>query len=1084
MGQILPRKLHVEADVEADAHKELFLRYYRLLFSWALRLTDGSRALAEDLLHDAFVHFVLSRTDLNSIDNIEGYLCRLLVNLFRTQMRKAAQMRNMTFNIADYDSAKLGLHAIDFQARWQAQEDLIRICHYACVRKETSRAGSVLILRFFYDYSPSEIAMVTLSPRRAVDDWLRHARREARFYLDNPEGLKFMAGKQEESHRFKTKTTKYSDDIVFELREFILRSGRSDCLSEAQLRALYRESGQADKTIDCATLGHIVSCARCLDLVNHLLGLPSLLSRQAIEKGRSDPDEPDGSDKNDGGGTGAGSGPSKAFIDRCEEQIRQIREHRPEELLFSANGDPIGALKVNSELSELRLSIHDQSPLEFIEVHSERGMRLIMFSLVHGENAPLEQRAQIELSEGRRLELSFKLGCAWPSLHVIYRDPLLQEINHALNDEPIGTLTLVCNAGPLSDGVESVRLESGAEVAADTAEVGSERLITRLSRRLRGLRLRPRRDSGLTMLSIFSELQAAHGEPTGQLTTEPANAQRIEDPRFKELKIFELGRAEDLIRGPLWRRPGLLTIVSSVLLISSLFYLWMPGTAIVNASGLLERARSAEEKIDRDPNIVQHRTLDLEERRPSDGRVISRSRIEVWHSGAHGVTARRLHDQNNHLIAGEWSTADGTRKVYRQKIGDLKRKLEVWQLDLSAREFSTLIKQVDAATVEERGQTYVINYQSAERRLILPSAELTKATITLSKQDLHTIEQTLVIEQASETREFRLTEASYEQHTVSEVSPSVFEPELELLGNNVELKRRDKATAVSLSPSLTPVPPSPATAELEVEVIRLLNRVHALSGEQLDVERTANGLLRIEGIIDTEERKQEIVRALDPVSNHPSVKIRIETPAEATKRQAWHPSRVIIDDVRVPDTPIPAYPELLRHFTELGTRNDQIDRVIIQYSNTALSRSRRATGHLLAMKEIAGRFSPEQLSTLDERSLSEWRTMIREHAQAFQDEATILRRELEPIFLQSASFNSANETQIGTALTNDAELTRAVGHLVTLWSGSDESVREAFMIRTNSPATITIKLPQFWLSLRSAESLAALIHNKIQTVHR
>jgi hypothetical protein len=139
------------------------------------------------------------------------------------------------------------------------------------------------------------------------------------------------------------------------------------------------------------------------------------------------------------------------------------------------------------------------------------------------------------------------------------------------------------------------------------------------------------------------------------------------------------------------------------------------------------------------------------------------------------------------------------RKVYRQKGMDLKRNLEVWQLDLSAREFSKLIKQVDVASVEETAQTYVIRYQSAERRLILPSAELTKATIILSKQDLHTIEQTILIEQASETREFRFTEASYEQLTVSEVSPAVFEPERELLGNNVELKQETMPQR-SLSP--------------------------------------------------------------------------------------------------------------------------------------------------------------------------------------------------------------------------------------------------------------------------------------------
>jgi DNA-directed RNA polymerase specialized sigma24 family protein len=1080
MRQILPRKLQVEA----DAHTELFLRYYQPLFRLALRLTDGSRARAEDLLHDAFIQFVLSRPDLNSIDNIDRYLCRLLVNLFRTQKRKAAQMQSISFNIADYDSIKLGLHAIDFQARWQAQEDLIRICHYACVRKETSRAGSVLILRFFYDYSPSEIAKVTLSPRSAVDNWLCHARREARAYLDAPERLKFMAKKKGESFRFNTKPTKSSDDIVYELRASILRSGRSQCLSEGQLCALYQESGQAEKTIECATLGHIVSCARCLDRVNHLLGLSSLSSRQAIEKDRSDPDDPDESDKGDAGGTGICSGPSKAFIDRCEEGLRQIREHRPEELLFSANGDPIGALRINSQLSELELSIHDQSPLEFIEVYSERGMRLILFSLEHVENAPMEQRAKIELSEGRTLELIFKVGCTWPSLQVIYRDPLLQEIDLAVNDEPIGALALVCNAGPLFDGVGYTRLEAGAVVAAHTADVGSEGLIKRLSQRFLGLRWRRRRSPRLTLLSISSELQNDHGEPTPRTTTESANTPSSEDPRFDDLRVFELWRTEDLIRGPLWRRPGFITVVFSVLLIAALLYLLMPGVTTVNASALLERARSTEERIDRDLNIVQHRMLDLEERKPGNGRVISRSRVEVWHSGARGTTARRLYDQNNRLIAGEWTEADGARKVYRQKGMDLKRNLEVWQLDLSAREFSTLIKQVDVASVEETAQTYVIRYQSAERRSILPSTELTKATITLSKQDLHTIEQTILIEQASETREFRFTEASYEQLTVSEVSPSVFEPERELLGNNVELMRRDDATAVASPPNPVPSPFTPATAVLEVEVIRLLNQVDALSGEQLNVTRTSEGLLLIEGIIDTSERKQEIVRALDSVSNHPSVKIMVETPAEAAKRQPWQPSRLISDEVRVADTPPPGYTELRRYFAERGTQNDQIDQAIIQFGNKALSRSDRATRHVLAMKEIAGRFSPEQLSTLNEQALSEWRSMIREHAQALQHEAIMLRRELEPIFLYNTPNNSAIETQIETGFTNDADLARSVRHLVSLWLSVGESVHEAFTMRTDVPTIVTIKLPQFWRSLRNAEGLAALMQNKIRTVHR
>jgi RNA polymerase sigma factor (sigma-70 family) len=1081
MRQILQRK---PQHTEADAHKEIFLRHYQSLLRQALRLTDGSRARAEDLLHDAFIQFVVCHPDIDSIDNLDGYLYRLLLNLFRAQRRKAAQMQDISFNITNYDSARLGLHAIDVQARWQAQEDLIRICHYACVRKETSRAGSVLILRFFYDYSPSEIAKVTLSPRRAVDDWLRLARREAGSYLEDPGRLKFMAGKQAESFRFKTRPTKSSDDIVCELLASIQRSCRGECLSEKQLRVLYQENGRAEGAIECATLGHVVSCPRCLDRVNQSLGLPLLSTRQVFGNGRSGRDEPDDSDRDGSGGMGAGGGPSEAFINGCHEDLRQVVEHRPEELHFSANGFHVGALKVNSELSELQLSIHDQSPVEFIEVFSERGMRLILFSLENGESAPAEQQARVELSDERTLELIFDIGGPWPSLRISYRDPLLKEVNRVSNDEPVGALALVCDARPLTDEVESVRSEAGADVATRTADIRSERLITRLSRRLRGLRLWRRRSPGLTTLSIFSEPQAVHCEPEAQAATEPAHAPGDEAPRFKELDVSELGRAKDLIRSPLWERPGFIAVIFTVLLGAALLYLLMSGATAVTAASLLEGARFAEDEIDRNPSLVQHRMLDLEERRPVDGRVISRSRIEVWHSGAQGVRARRLYDQKGRLIAGEWSGADGSRKVYRRKGTDETRNLEAWRLELSAKGFSALIEQVNVATVEESAQTYVIRYRPAGQHPILSSAELTNASITLSKHDLHTVEQTLLIQQLNETREFRFSEASYEQPPAGEVSRSVFDPEPELLLSNGELKRRDDVTAASSAPGPAPSPFTPAMAELEVEVIRLLNRVNALSGEQLDVKRTSEGLLLIEGIIDTDERKQEIVRALTTVSNNPSVKIVIETPAEAAKRQTPQPSHATISEFRVADKLPPAYPELRRYFTERGTPADQIDQAIERFGDTAMSHSRGARQRARAMREIAGRFSPEQLSALDGRALAEWRSMIREHAQAFQREATMLRRELEPVFLRNTSTDPANETQIETELASDADLARAVGHLVTLWISVDESVREAFSTRSDDLTTITIKLPQFWRSLKSAESLAALMQNKIQTIHR
>jgi RNA polymerase sigma factor (sigma-70 family) len=1111
MRQILPRKLHTEADVETDAHKDLFLRYYQPLFRLALRLTGGSRARAEDLLHDAFIHFMLSRPDLNSIDNFDRYLNRSLLNLFRTQKRKAAQMQDISFNIADYDSAKLGLHAIDFQDRWQAQEDLIRICHYACVRKETSRAGSVLILRFFYDYSPSEIAKVTLSPRRAVDDWLRLARREARSYLEDPERLKFMAGKQGESYRFKTKFIKPSDDIVYELRTSILRSGWSDCLSKAQLRALYQESGQAEKTIDCATLGHIVSCAGCLDRVNHLLGLPSLSARQAIEEGRSDPDDPDESDKGDGSGTGAGIGPSKAFIDRCEEQIRQIREHRPEELLFSANGDSIGALKINSELSELRLSIHDQSPVEFIEVYSERGMRLILFSLEHGENAPVEQLTKIELSDGRTLELIFRLGGTWPSLQVIYRDPLLQEADYALNDEPIGAMVLVCDAGPLSGGVGSVRLEIGAEVAAHTAEVGSEGLITRLSRRLRGLRLRRRRISRLTMLSTSSESQAVRGESTAQPPTEPANAPGSEDPRFKELRVFELGRAEDLIRGPLCARPGFITALLSVLLVGALLYLWMPGAKPVTAASLLERAKAAEEKLDSESGLVQHRMLDLEERIPKGGKIIARRKIQIWQSGATRLRVRRLYDERQRLTAGEWKRADGSRTIYRrgtrpQTGASIDRPLtpeDLWQIEPSARDFMSLVGRPEETTVAEQHDIYLLNYEDPApkpaRSLESPSqrtqVRVLKATLALRKSDLRAIDQTLLVDVGRDNpqlREVHFHESGYEGLPAEKVQPETFEPEPELIGpiarrsvpgRIIEVAPQSLRSAITTRSVLS----AAELAAIEVDVLHLLDQVGANLGEQVSLARLPDGVLRVEALLDTDERKEEILRALQPVSANPAVRLKVQTFSEAlAQQQATAPRRIGVGEIEILGSQIPAYDDVRRYLAASSQTSEGLegDAGIRRFADRILDLSSKAMSHVWALKRLGQNFPPQELAALTPEARAKWLTMISGHAYHFGRNAKSLCSGLAPIFFPTVPCDGTDvsskgevedENDVDIEVTDDASLTGAINRLFELAAVQDQEIRSAFTRSNESGPAFSVKAPNFRHRLRRAERLATYI---------
>ena len=120
------------------SHEEVFLARYGSLRAWAMRLTGGDAARAEDLVHDAFVHFTLARPDLARMQNLDGYLYRMLRNLNTSQMRRAARRREDAPAVVEYDSAEFVLRAADPRDLIRVQDDLRQVCHYATLRKESS----------------------------------------------------------------------------------------------------------------------------------------------------------------------------------------------------------------------------------------------------------------------------------------------------------------------------------------------------------------------------------------------------------------------------------------------------------------------------------------------------------------------------------------------------------------------------------------------------------------------------------------------------------------------------------------------------------------------------------------------------------------------------------------------------------------------------------------------------------------------------------------------------------------------------------------------------------------------------------
>jgi hypothetical protein len=201
----------------------------------------------------------------------------------------------------EYDSADLSLKHVSEQDQLRVIEELWHACEYACARKETSRAGGVMILRFFHGYYPGEIGAITSSSKAAVSESLRAAREEAIRYLRSPQSLRCIgAGKVHRLARgdFRSDT----EGILVALRNPTFAASKAACIPHDVLRRMY-EAGlePVHKTI----LAHMVSCRPCLDTVNQILRLPLLSTRDPMEMtGRDNrrPDDPDGSGTSSSGG--------------------------------------------------------------------------------------------------------------------------------------------------------------------------------------------------------------------------------------------------------------------------------------------------------------------------------------------------------------------------------------------------------------------------------------------------------------------------------------------------------------------------------------------------------------------------------------------------------------------------------------------------------------------------------------------------------------------------------------------------------------------------------------------------------------
>jgi RNA polymerase sigma factor (sigma-70 family) len=921
----------------APSHEDIFIERYERLRSWALRLTDNNPERAEDLVQDAFIHFIIARPDLESIINLEGYLYSVLRNLHLSQERRASRSRLQQLSIFEYDTLALALKAFGSLDKMQAQDELRRVCQYSCARKESTRAASILILRFFHGYYPSEIARIVRANRRAVDERLRVARNEARLYLDEPARLRFMKVAPPSMDDSQADTASRAKDILVELRRMIFNSRRGECLTTAELEDVYRQ--ERGEPISITHLAHVVSCAACLEAVNSLLKLtslnerhpPDMIGKDSAPKGRPT-----------GGGEG-GKGRS-ALFSKYRRSAREVYEHRPRELYFLVNGFIIGSQKITSEVSEQTLDISITEGVGFVEVCSEQDVRLFSLQVEPPPSGAVRQPARADLSDGRSLDLTLTFENAWPTLRTIYHDPLMKA--EALNEELAGEIP----DAPLAAGTPLVNAPQG--------HAGWARhllLAVRIWKGFVGTRvgfLRPGLVTAALALLLISALVLMKMRVSvidaavllqSSIAAEEKLAGNTEQVFHSRLRFEEWadsgGRLVARNRIEVWQSPARELKVRRVfdeqgnLLAGE--WVRTNGTSTLYNHGDAPQERAA-------PELVATALLETG---------------EIWRLGGGAKDFSAL-TKDGGSLAGRENTDTFIieyKSAHGVGGGDDAPRLVAATLTL---------RKSDLRAVEQR--------LSVERNREIREYRFTEELF--EKHPKSHIGRSFFIPDAGLLRPSEKKEADEKSESQDGMSGSAASP--------------------------PEVSSGVASPELEIEVTYLLNRIKADLGEQVSMTRTTGGALRVQALVENEGRKEEILRALASIINNPAVRVEVNTVGEAARNQPEQSKgrAVTVREVAVANNQIPAYAELRAYFSARVTGGRGLDEEINNYSDRVMNHSRQALLHASALKRLAVRFSPEELRALAPEARQKWLAMIREHAHAYQREVSALRQELRAVF--------------------------------------------------------------------------------------
>lgn len=518
---------------------------------------------------------------------------------------------------------------------------------------------------------------------------------------------------------------------------------------------------------------------------------------------------------------------------------------------------------------------------------------------------------------------------------------------------------------------------------------------------------------------------------------------------------------------------AVLTIVIAAALV-----LRLTSVPAVSANELLDRAAQASaDQIRRVPQAVVHQKLRIKRTAPKS--VEETAGLEVWDDKSGSRVRDFLTTEGENIPvaiegmsgARKSSVFDGLTSALKANGMDYHRPLSIgafqeWRNSLPGKkesvEKSRLSSGLDLLTL-------TVGIPDAVK-----PGQISEASLIVRARDWHPIEQRLSVKSTEGESEYDVVETDFEVLSLDSIEARVFGSTPAATAPAVSRSEKPEASPSPVAePSASAI--VAATPDLEVQVLSLLSESGADLTEQITVDVRPDKLLEVRGIVETDQRKTELLNALGSVIHNPAVRVDIETVAEAVAKQPHKgagAAAVPDQHAEIANNSIAADPELRRYFSARGIADSEIDDAIRQFSRNVLQHSQLALFQASALRRVADRFTDAELKSLSSDGRAKWLAIIRQHAAAVQSQTAALMQALGPVVGNKPAAALPGDDALAAS---DASRRDAIKELFELANGNDQVFRSAFALSTGSANISVINTPQFWQLLVRTEALAGSI---------